>query len=338
MNDVLADANLEHCNTLRVSARARFLVDIDDTASLPTLLRDGRFAGLPVMVLGEGSNLLFTRDFDGLVLRLRNADITLIDEQDGVVAVRAGAGAQWNALVDWSLAHGLGGIENLALIPGLCGAAPIQNIGAYGVELADVLSAVEVYDRVERTQLRLPSEDCALAYRDSRFKQAAGRYIVTAIHLRLQRHPTLRLDYAGIREELDSMQVATADVLAVGEAVRRLRRRKLPQPDVLPNAGSFFKNPIVSEAQGRVLRAQYPAMPQWPAADARCKLSAAWLIEQAGYKGYRDGDAGIAERHALVLVNHGRASGAQLLALAMKVRAGVAARFGVHIEPEPVIL
>jgi len=331
-------AELHGLNTLAVAARARYLIELDDPSGLADLLADPRFSGLPLLTVGEGSNILFTGDFDGLVLRLNHAQIELLDEQADHALIRAEAGASWDALVTWTLQQGWSGIENLALIPGRCGAAPIQNIGAYGVELSDVLSTVEVYDRVERACRELAAADCGLGYRDSMFKRQPKRFVVLAIQLRLQRAARLRTDYAGLREELAAMQIDQPGASDVAEAVRRLRRRKLPQPDVLPNAGSFFKNPIVDADLAQSLRARYPAMPQWPTADLHCKLSAGWMIEQLGFKGRRVGDAGIAPGHALVLVNHGNASGSALLALAREVQDAVYTRFGVRVEPEPQII
>lgn len=337
--DVQHNADLRPFNTLRVAARARYLVQLRDSDALADVLADARFSGLPLLVLGEGSNVLLTRNFDGLVLRLLSQRIGKAKIDADSAFITAEAGVRWDQLVTWSLAHGYCGIENLALIPGLCGAAPIQNIGAYGVELSDSLHDAVVFDRQARNTLTLSRSDCRFGYRDSLFKQQPDRYIVIGIRLRLSRVAALRLDYAGIREELDELRIAQPSAADVAIAVRRLRRRKLPQPAVMPNAGSFFKNPIVDITVAQQLQAAHPALPQWKTGDSgRVKLSAGWLIEQAGFKGYRDGDAGIAPGHALVLVNHGEASGQQLLALAHKVQAEVLRRFGVAIEPEPVVI
>jgi len=218
------------------------------------------------------------------------------------------------------------------------GAAPIQNIGAYGTEAAEFIESVEAWDTRERRVARLDRAACAFGYRDSLFKHEPGRYIVTAVRFALPRSRELRLDYAGIREEVARMGVDKPAPYHVAEAVVRLRTRKLPDPAVIGNAGSFFKNPVVDAAQAAALRQQHPELPVWPQPDGRSKLSAAWLIEAAGLKGQREGDAGISNRHALVLVNHGQASGAELWAFAQQVIATVAARFGVRLEPEPVVV
>lgn len=333
------NADLRTFNTLRVAARARYLAQLRDSDALDEVLTDARFAKLPLMVLGEGSNVLLTRNFDGMVLRLTAQRISEMAMDTDSSLITAEAGVRWDELVTWSLAHGYCGIENLALIPGLCGAAPIQNIGAYGVDLSHTLHDVVVFDRLARSNTVLTNAECRFGYRDSLFKQQPDRYIVTAIRLHLRRNSELHLDYAGIREELDDLRIARPSAADVAIAVRRLRRRKLPQPSVLPNAGSFFKNPIVASADAQALLAVHPTLPSWKSATPdHVKLSAGWLIEQAGFKGYRDGDAGIAPGHALVLVNHGEATGQQLLALAHKVQREVMRRFGVGIEPEPVVI
>ncbi|HSR64470.1 MAG TPA: UDP-N-acetylmuramate dehydrogenase, partial [Xanthomonadaceae bacterium] len=266
--------------------------------------------------------------------------------------VRADAGVEWHALVRWTLGQGLAGLENLALIPGTAGAAPIQNIGAYGAEVRECIHVVEAFERGTRTLQRLPAGACAFAYRDSLFKRAPDHYVVTAVEFALSRAPRLRLDYAGIGEELAAMGVDAPTPSRVAEAVCRIRRRKLPDPAVVGNAGSFFKNPIVPHAQAEALQREHPRLPVFPTgafpADAashgvaaggpRCKLSAAWLIDQCGWKGHREGDAGVAATHALVLVNHGHATGAQLLDLARRIAASVHERFGVALEPEPRIV
>jgi len=335
---ILEDASLAGRNTLRVAARAALLVDLRASTALAEVLAFPLIAGAPLLVLGEGSNLLLTRDVTGVVLSLSTRGISIVEERDGHALVRAEAGESWNDLVHWTLGRGLAGLENLALIPGTVGAAPIQNIGAYGVELAEFVDSVEAWDRDAAAPRRFGAIDCAFGYRDSLFKREPGRYIVTALSLRLPRTPSLRLDYAGVREELAAMQADVPTPALVAEAISRLRRRKLPDPAVIGNAGSFFKNPVIPAEQAAALSAAHPQLPSWPQGEDRRKLSAAWLIEQAGYKGRRDGDAGIAAQHALVLVNHGHASGAELWAFARRVQAAVLERFGVALEAEPRIV
>lgn len=332
------DVALRKWNTLRVPATASWVATVHDPAALQPVLALPQLQGQPTLVLGEGSNILFVADYPGLVLRLAFDRAAIIEESGGAALVRVDAGFPWDRLVDWSLQRGLRGLENLALIPGLTGAAPIQNIGAYGTEVAEFISAVEAYDRQAGRIVRIDANDCGFSYRDSVFKGDLGRWIVCAVELRLRRQRALALDYAGVREELAAMSVAAPSACDVAEAVRRLRRRKLPDPAVVGNAGSFFKNPIVPTRLAEQLRAAHPALPVYPAGDACRKLSAAWLIEAAGWRGFRDGDAGISAQHALVLVNHGHATGEQLLSVARRVAAAVQERFGVTLEPEPRIV
>jgi UDP-N-acetylmuramate dehydrogenase len=334
---LVEDASLVNRNTLRVDARATLLAEIRDASKLPELLdfpavRHGR-----LLVLGEGSNMLFTSDFEGTVLAMDTRGVQV--ESDGDSArIAVAAGERWDDFVRWTLGQGYAGLENLILIPGTVGAAPIQNIGAYGCEVAEFVEGVEAWDTRERRVVTLNHATCAFAYRDSLFKHEPGRYIVTAVRFVLPRSRPLRTDYAGINEQLARMGVDKPAPFHVAEAVVHLRTRKLPDPAVIGNAGSFFKNPIVEAALADALKREHPELAAWPQPDGRCKLSAAWLIEAAGFKGVRDGDAGISNRHALVLVNHGHATGPQLWALAQRVMLGVREKFGVALEPEPVVI
>ncbi|MCR6495880.1 UDP-N-acetylmuramate dehydrogenase [Thermomonas sp. S9] len=333
-------ARLDARNTFGVRARAPMLVEVSDSAVLPELFGYAMLRDPDLLILGGGSNLLLVADPPGAVLALEARAITRLGDDGDAVIVRADAGVVWHDFVLWTLGHGLAGLENLALIPGTVGAAPIQNIGAYGVEVRESVHAVEAFDRATGRFARLAANDCAFGYRDSLFKRQPDRYLVTAVEFRLSRLFTPRLDYAGIAEELRAMGAGAAPRASqVAEAVIRIRRRKLPDPAVLGNAGSFFKNPIVPATQADALRATHPGMPVFRGAgDDSRKLSAAWLIDQCGWKGHRDGDAGVSAEHALVLVNHGQASGLQLLELARRIAASVQARFGVAIEPEPRIV
>jgi UDP-N-acetylmuramate dehydrogenase len=331
-------ASLKALNTLGVDAAAAMRVDIEDAADLPRVFDAIRAAGKPWLALGEGSNVLFASDFDGFVVRPTLRGIAVLHEDDDGAVVRAGAGENWHVFVQSMLAAGLHGLENLALIPGTVGAAPVQNIGAYGVELESRIVAVEAFDTHIGELVRLSREDCGFAYRDSRFKRERDRWLITAVAFALQRNVDPVLGYAGVGEELAIRGVAAPTPSDVFEAVCALRRRKLPDPAVIGNAGSFFKNPVVPEAQAAFIRDHHPDLPAWPAASDRTKLSAAWLIERAGLKGHRQGDAGISDRHALVLVNHGSATGKDLLDLARHVQDEVDARFGVRLEPEPRIV
>jgi UDP-N-acetylmuramate dehydrogenase len=336
---VTANASMRERNTFGVPAAAPWLVEVDDVAALEEVLALPQVSGAETLVIGGGSNLLFAGDAPGAVISLATRSTRIVSDDGERVRVRADAGVPWHPLVMWTLEQGLCGLENLALIPGTAGASPIQNIGAYGTEVGEFIDIVEAFDRHHGVRARLDREACAFAYRDSVFKRAPDRYLVTAVEFLLPRAPSLRLDYAGIREELGAMGIAAPTARDVGDAVVRIRRRKLPDPAVVGNAGSFFKNPIVSQARAEALLVDYPTLPVFRG-DAlhNRKLSAAWMIEACGWKGHRDGDAGVSAAHALVLVNHGAATGAQLLALARKIAASVQARFGVAIEPEPKLI
>lgn len=335
---ILNDVPLYDLNTLHLSASAERYAEITSVGQLLRLVKEGDVAGRRCTVLGGGSNVVLRSDVDGIVLHMRILGRELIGEDEDHWFVRAGAGENWHEFVRWTLEQGWPGLENLSLIPGSVGAAPIQNIGAYGCEVAEFVESVEAWDTRERRVVTLDHATCAFAYRDSLFKHEPGRYIVTAVRFVLPRSRPLRTDYAGINEQLARMGVDKPAPFHVAEAVVHLRTSKLPDPAVIGNAGSFFKNPIVDAALADALKREHPGMATWPQPDGRCKISAAWMIEAAGFKGIREGDAGISNRHALVLVNHGNATGPQLWALAQQVMQGVREKFGVQLEPEPVVI
>jgi UDP-N-acetylmuramate dehydrogenase len=332
------NAPLGGLNTLRVNATASCLATVADPDALPAILGHERLRDFPVLVLGEGSNVLFAADFHGLVLRPAWRSVHISEDDGRTAIVRAAAGYGWDALVDWTLAQGLPGLENLALIPGLVGAAPIQNIGAYGVEASEFIGSVEAWDRERGGFMRLDAAACGFGYRDSIFKREPDRWIVSNVEFHFDRARRPALDYAGVREELAALGLADPGPAQVASAVRRLRRRKLPDPASIGNAGSFFKNPVLKNEHATRLKEAHPSLPVYPSGEGSSKLSAAWLIEACGWRGVRDGDAGISAQHALVLVNHGHATGAQLLSLGRRVAESVDQRFGVRLEPEPRIV
>ena len=334
---IVENASLEGRTTFRVPARAEMLIDIRDADAVPIVAGYAGVRNTPAFILGGGSNVLFTRNWPGVLITFSATGIRVVENRGDASIVRVTAGENWNDFVQWSLMQGFIGLENLVLIPGLTGAAPIQNIGAYGVEIREFVSAVDVFEWKTGNFVRLDNADCAFAYRDSVFKRDPARYLVTAVEFELPRTRDLQLDYVGVREELGAMDVDVPTAPLVAEAVCRLRTRKLPNPVLIGNAGSFFKNPIVDEATALALLRDYPSLPTWAAGAAR-KLSAAWLIDACGLKGVREGDAGVSPHHALVLVNHGRATGAQIWALAQRIVRTVYERFGVTLEPEPIIV
>lgn len=329
-----SDVSLQALNTFGIAARARRYTELTDLVQLPALLAalDG-----PVLWLGGGSNLLLRGDYDGTVVRIRLRGIRVIAEDGDALTVEAAAGENWHDFVCHCLQQGWNGLENLSLIPGTVGASPIQNIGAYGVEVKDCISSVVCADLQHGGRsVLLDNADCRFAYRDSLFKQQAGRYLVTAVRFRLSRSAQSKTQYGDIARQLLADGVnGEPSAQDVSRAVIAIRRSKLPDPAQLGNAGSFFKNPLVSRAEADALLQRFPALPHYPAGE-QVKLAAGWLIDQAGLKGYRDGDAGIHQHQALVLVNYGHASGEQIAALADKIRAEVLARYGVTLEAEPV--
>jgi UDP-N-acetylmuramate dehydrogenase len=335
----LTDAPLGSLNSFGIRATARTLWRIESAEDAAPLARRLRAEGSGVpFVLGGGSNLLIAGDLDGPVLQVAIHGRRIVEDDGDRVVVEAGAGESWDALVRWTLAQRAWGLENLALIPGTAGASPIQNIGAYGVELQERFDSLDAIDLLTGEARRFDAADCAFGYRDSVFKHGdGGRWLVVTVRLALSRRPGLRLDYGEIRDELARGGVAAPTPVDVADAVSAIRRRKLPDPAVLGNAGSFFKNPLVDPTTAEALRAREPGLPCWPAGD-RVKLSAAWMIDRCGWKGHRDGDAGVHAAHALVLVNHGHATGAELLSLGRRVAGSVAERFGVRLEPEPRIV
>lgn len=333
------DASLKPLNSFAVEARAGQLLVLENEADLQSFASDFSFDPASDLVLGGGSNILFAGGVDGTVILNRVLGKKIIEDRGDTMLVEACAGENWHELVNWSLDQGLSGLENLSLIPGLCGAAPIQNIGAYGVDLSDVFDSVNVLDLVHGGLHTFGLDDCQLAYRDSRFKSTdADRYLITHVRLCLRRDFKAKLDYPDLRKELDAMGIQTPTARQVSEAVIRLRRRKLPDPAVLGNAGSFFKNPAVDTELVVALQKEFDGLPVYPADGNMKKLSAAWLIEQCGWKGRSLGGAAVSDEHALVLVNRDNATGLELLELATAIAESVQQQFGIALETEPRIV
>ncbi|MGB4858086.1 MAG: UDP-N-acetylmuramate dehydrogenase [Dokdonella sp.] len=335
---IIENAPLLGRNTLHVAANAELLIEVHDDAALDALFQMSRLQEGRLLVLGGGSNLLLAGDVEGVVLAMQTRGIERIVEADDHAVLRVAAGENWDEFVHCTLAQGYAGMENLVSIPGTVGAVPIQNIGAYGTEAEEFITTVEAFDRTNLQRIRLDHAACAFGYRDSVFKHERDRFVITAVEFRLPRHRPVHIDYAGVREELAELGYDDPTPAQVAEAIARIRARKLPDPQRVGNAGSFFKNPMVDTATATRLRASFPTLPQWVADNGMHKLSAAAMIEVAGLKGYRDGAAGVSDQHALVLVNHGGASGTALLAMARHVVATVQEKFGVALEPEPRII
>ncbi|MFJ9992690.1 UDP-N-acetylmuramate dehydrogenase [Pseudomonas putida] len=327
--------SLKPFNTFGIDVTARYLALVHDDDEVRQALALAVQRQLPVLVVGGGSNLLLTRDVDALVLHVASRGRRIVSDDGERVVIEAEAGEPWHPFVQWSLAQGLCGLENLSLIPGTVGAAPMQNVGAYGVEIKDVFAGLTALDR-ETGQLRdFTLNECAFAYRDSVFKRNPGRWLILRVRFVLSRTLRAHLDYGPVRQRLQEQGVQEVTAQAISDAICSIRREKLPDPAELGNAGSFFKNPVVSAQLAEAIRARYSNLVAYPQADGQVKLAAGWLIEQAGWKGFREGDAGVHRLQSLVLVNYGQASGAQLHALAQRIQADILERFGVELEMEP---
>jgi UDP-N-acetylmuramate dehydrogenase len=336
---LLTNVSLQPFNTFGIAANARYFARIESLPKLKQVLADPQVQGLPLLVQGGGSNLLFTHDFDGLVLQMAQVGRSIQALDDNSALVEAQAGERWHDFVLWTLQQGWCGLENLALIPGSVGAAPIQNIGAYGVEIKDRMHSLQALDLLTGQVVTLNVDDCQFGYRDSLFKQQGkGRYIILSVRFKLYRQRELKLDYGDVAAELKQQGITQPTSLDVAHAVMAIRQRKLPDPAQIGNAGSFFKNPLVSAEQLAQIRADYPQAPAYPQPDGQAKLAAGWLIDQCGWKGQSRGHAGVYEKQALVLVNRGGATGAEILALAREIQGSVLQRFGVELEMEPVVV
>ena len=336
---IRSEVSLRALNTFGIDVRARYFAAIADVEELQALQAEPLYRRTPRLVLGGGSNVLFTRDVDALVIHNAIRGIEVIREDAEQAWVRVGAGQVWHDFVLWSVDREWGGIENLALIPGRVGAAPMQNIGAYGVEMESTCEGVDAVDLESGALRTFTHRDCEFGYRDSIFKHAArDQFCIATVTFRLQKRPRLVTHYGDVRATLEAAGVQEPTVRDVSAAVVRIRSAKLPDPQQIGNAGSFFKNPTLSAAELRVLAAAYPAVPNYPQAAGGAKVPAAWLIEQCGFKGHRAGDAGVHDRQALVLVNYGHATGQEILELARAVQTSVRERFGIDLVPEVNVL
>ncbi|MTV39257.1 UDP-N-acetylmuramate dehydrogenase [Duganella radicis] len=324
---------LQSLNTFGIAASARAYLRVTKKEQLLGVYADGAWAALPKLVLGGGSNVLLTGDFDGLVLHIALEGKAVVGGDERHHFVTASAGENWHAFVQWTVDQGLGGLENLSLIPGTVGAAPIQNIGAYGLEIKDVFHSVTVFDPASGETRVMDGAACRFGYRDSVFKHEGKHLIILDVTFALPRQWTPNLRYAELAAEPD-----LTSPRKIADAVIAIRRRKLPDPAVIGNAGSFFKNPVVPGAQCMALLARFPDMVHHAQPDGSEKLAAGWLIDQCGWKGRSLGAAGVYPKQALVLVNNGGATGADVVALAKAIQADVRARYGVLLEPEPVFI
>lgn len=334
--DVKENVALKDKNTFHVAATTRWYGEFSSADDLKAFYDDPRFRALPKFILGGGSNLLITQDFDGLMLKSVDTSVSVADENDAYTFVKIGAGADWTATVASLVDKGFNGIENLMSVPGTVGGAAVQNIGAYGLEIAERISEVECFDPAAGDVRVLSADDCDYGYRTSIFKTEKTDWVVLSVTLALPKVFEPRVAYKELAAVFGDKVPASAKEVA--SAVKTLRAKKLPDPAKIGNAGSFFKNPVVTKVKMVHLLEDDPTLVTYPLAGGRAKLSAGRLIDAVGLKGKREGDAGVSEKHSLVLVNYGNATGKDILAMAENVKAAVKRRYGVTLEPEPVIL
>ncbi len=330
--------SLKRYNTFGIDVNAKQFAIFSQLADLEELLHGltpSTGQALPLLILGGGSNVLFTGNFNRLVLKNNLLGIELVREDNQYYYVKAGAGENWHGLVMHCINQGYAGLENLSLIPGCAGASPMQNIGAYGVEIKDVFECLEAYHIYEKTTVQFNLGDCRFGYRESVFKSTyKGQFVILNVTFKLRKQPVYHTAYGAIEQELEKMGLQTLDIKAISQAVINIRSSKLPNPADIGNAGSFFKNPQIPAEQYSLLKQQYPNIPGYPAEDGFVKVAAGWLIEQCGWKGYRHGDAGVHAKQALVLVNYGKATGTELFGLSTKIINSVEATFGITLERE----
>lgn len=330
--------NLQKFNTLAVPALAQYFVSVKTDEELREAIAFARTENLPLLLLGGGSNIVLCDDFPGLVVQIKSQGREVVDENDEFVWLKVAAGENWHQLVEYSLANALYGLENLSLIPGSVGAAPIQNIGAYGVEVKELVTELSALNILSGLPVTFTNESCRFGYRDSIFKQALkDQYAITSVTFRLHKQPHLNLTYPALRAALADIVEEDITPQQVSAAVIDIRQAKLPDPAIIPNVGSFFKNPVIDQVQFKGLKARYPKIVAYSAAPEQVKLAAGWLIDQAGWCGREVGGAVVHDQQALVLTNPLKSSGTVVLALAELIRKSVFEQFGVMLELEPRI-
>lgn len=327
--------SLKNQNTFGIDAMAQKWVEISHLDELEYIYKNRPFQLEKKLILGGGSNILFTDDFKGLIIKIGIKGIEISKETPNHIYLKAGAGVVWHNLVAYAVANNWGGIENLSLIPGTVGAAPLQNIGAYGVELKDTFFELEAYNILSHEVHVFNNEECKFGYRESIFKnEAKGNYVILNVTLKLSKKPKFNVEYGAIKDTLAAHGVKDVTVKAISDAVIEIRQSKLPNPTEIGNAGSFFKNPEITEREFEILKQKHPELPSYPAPNNLVKIPAGWLIERSGWKGYRDGDIGVHAKQALVLVNYGTGTGAQIKKLSEKIQASVYEQFGVKLTAE----
>jgi UDP-N-acetylmuramate dehydrogenase len=329
------NVSLKSYNTFGIDAIAKYFASFNSLTELEEILNSKLQTPNPKLILGGGSNILLTKNFDGIVLKNEVKGIEVIKEDDEHVYVKAGAGENWHQFVLYCVENNYAGVENLSLIPGNVGASPMQNIGAYGVEIKDVFYELEAFHKIDGVVQKFSLRDCEFGYRESVFKNKyKNQFVITSVTCRLNKIPSFNTRYGAIEQELERMRVKELSIQAISQAVINIRTSKLPDPKEVGNAGSFFKNPIISNEQYLELKENFPGIVAFPSGNHHTKLAAGWLIEQCGWKGYRKGDAGCYPKQALVLVNYGKATGEEIFDLSEEIIESVKKTYGVILERE----
>lgn len=332
--NIQENISLKPFNTFGLDKKARFFTSVNSREQLIESLIWSRNRGLEVFILGGGSNILLTQDVNSLVIKIEIAGIEVVDENDDHVWVKVGAGENWHSFVTHAIAQGWAGIENLSLIPGTVGASPMQNIGAYGVEIKDVFHSLRALNRANLEQKEFNKEECKFGYRESVFKnELLGQYIITSVTFQLNKKPEFNIEYGTIQETLQESGNEELSIQAISDAVIKIRQSKLPDPKEIGNAGSFFKNPTISIENWEALKESFPNIPGYDVPEGK-KVPAAWLIEQSGWKGKRFGETGVHAKQPLVLVNYGNSKGNDIKELAENIQASVFEKFGIPLKAE----
>ena len=338
MSNIQENYSLKNYNTFGISAKAKYFASFSSEAELTALLKNNICKTEPLFILGGGSNILLTQDFEGIVLANNIKGIDIVSEDEHSTKIAVGAGEIWHDFILWSINQNLSGIENLALIPGLVGASPMQNIGAYGTEVKEVITKVSYIEKETGLKKEITNSECNFGYRNSIFKEELkGKIVITKVVYQLSKTPLNNIKYGAITEELNRLKEEPSPA-SIAQAVINIRSSKLPDPKVLGNSGSFFKNPIIETSQFKELKKEFPEMVGYTISESKTKIAAGWLIDNAGLKGYRKADAGVHKNQALVLVNYGNASGTEIINLAKEVQQKVKEKYGISIEPEVNIL
>lgn len=336
---VQENVSLKQYNTFGIEVAARWFSSFNSQEELQELLELQQQKSTNRLILGGGSNMLLTKDVDGIVMKNEVKGIEIVKEDSEFVYLRSGAGENWHQLVQYTVQQSWGGLENLSLIPGNVGASPMQNIGAYGVEIKEVMHELEAWHIADQQLIKFSNTNCEFGYRESVFKRKhKNEFVILNVTYKLRKQPVFHISYGAIQQELEKMGVKDLSVKAISDAVIQIRSSKLPDPKVTGNAGSFFKNPSVTEQLFQQLKEEFPGIVAYPNADGTFKLAAGWLIEQCGWKGYRKGDAGCHAKQALVLVNYGHAAGSDIVELSREITESVEKKFRVTLETEVNII